>query len=130
MRIKLHSIFVDDQQKALRFYTEVLSFVKKHDVPAGGARWITVVAPGDRPDLEIVLEPNGHPAARAFQEALLAAGIPHSALESSDIEGDVARLKAQKVAFTQDVTAMGPVKIAVFADTWGNSIQIYQRKAG
>jgi catechol 2,3-dioxygenase-like lactoylglutathione lyase family enzyme len=127
MRIKLVSIFVDDQDKGLKFYTQVLGFTKKHDIPAGGARWITVVSPEGPNDLELVLEPNGHPAARAYQEALLRDGIPITAFESDDLAGDVERLKASDVEFTMDPTPAGPVTIAIFSDTCGNLIQIYQR---
>ena len=126
MRIKLNSILVDDQDKALAFYTDVLGFKVKHDIPAGGARWITVVSPEGPDDLELVLEPNGNPAAKTFTEAMFAQGIPFTAFESSDIAKDVARLKAKKVVFTMEPTAMGPVTIAIFADTCGNLIQLYQ----
>ena len=126
MRIKLTSLMVDDQEKALRFYTEVLGFQKKHDVPAGGARWITVVSPEGPNDLELVLEPNGNPAAKTFQEAMFAQGIPLTAFEVADIEAEARRLEKQRVVFRQKVTSMGPVKIAIFADTCGNLIQLYQ----
>jgi catechol 2,3-dioxygenase-like lactoylglutathione lyase family enzyme len=129
MRIKLISIFVDDQDKGLKFYTQVLGFTKKHDVPAGGARWITVVSPQGPNDLELVLEPNGHPAARAYQEALFKDGIPITAFESDDIAADVERLKERDVEFTMNPTPAGPVTIAIFADTCGNLIQIYQRNS-
>jgi glyoxylase I family protein len=128
MRIKLNSIVVDDQDKALAFYTGVLGFVKKHDFPAGGegARWITVVSPEGPDDLELVLEPAGNPAHKTFQEAMFKQGIPLTAFESSDIAGDVARLKAKKVVFTQEPVTEGPFSFAVFADTCGNLVQIYQ----
>jgi glyoxylase I family protein len=126
MRIKLTSLMVDDQDKALRFYTEVLGFRKKHDVPAGGARWITVVSPEGPNDLELVLEPNGNPAAKTFQEAMFAQGIPLTAFEVADIEAEARRLEKLRVVFRQKVTSMGPVKIAIFADTCGNLIQLYQ----
>ncbi|MBC9904993.1 MULTISPECIES: VOC family protein [Achromobacter] len=126
MRIKLNSIFVDDQDKALRFYTEVLGFIKKQDFPAGGARWITVVSPEGPDDLELVLEPNGHPAASAYQTALRNDGIPVTAFESADIQAEAQRLKQKGVVFTVDPTAAGPVTIAIFSDTCGNLIQIYQ----
>jgi predicted enzyme related to lactoylglutathione lyase len=126
MRIKLHSIMVDDQQKALAFYTEVLGFEKKQDFPVGEYRWITVVSPEGRDDLELVLEPNVNPAAKAFQEAMFAQRIPLSAFEVSDIEAEFARLRARNVAFTQEPTKMGPVTVAVFSDTCGNLIQLYQ----
>jgi len=126
MRIRLVSVFVDDQDKALRFYTDVVGFVKKHDMPAGGARWITVVSPEGPNDLELVLEPNGHPAARAFQEALFKDGIPVTAFQSDDIRAECGRLKERGVAFTMQPTEAGPVTMAVFSDTCGNLIQIFQ----
>lgn len=129
MRIKLNSIFVDDQDKALRFYTEVLGFTKKQDFPAGGARWITVISPEGPDDLELVLEPNGHPAASAYQTALRNDGIPVTAFESADIQAEAQRLKQQGVVFTIEPTAAGPVTIAIFSDTCGNLIQIYQLNA-
>ena len=128
MRIKLNSIFVNDQEKALRFYTDVLGFRKKQDFPVGGARWITVVSPEGPDDLELVLEPNGHPAASAYQSALMKDGIPCTALESDDIQTDVKRLKEKGVVFTIEPTHAGTVIIAIFADTCGNLIQIYQQK--
>ncbi|CAB3838302.1 hypothetical protein LMG26858_01062 [Achromobacter anxifer] len=126
MRIKLNSIFVDDQDKALRFYTEVLGFTKKQDFPAGGARWITVISPEGPDDLELVLEPNGHPAASAYQTALRNDGIPVTAFESADIQAEARRLKQKGVVFTIEPTTAGPVTIAIFSDTCGNLIQIYQ----
>jgi glyoxylase I family protein len=128
MRIKLNSILVDDQDKALAFYTGVLGFKKKHDFPAGGegARWITVVSPEGPDDLELVLEPNGNPVGKTFQEGLLAQGIPITAFETSDMKAEVARLKAKKVVFTQEPITHGPFTFAVFSDTCGNLIQIYQ----
>jgi len=126
MRIKLTSIMVDDQTKALRFYTEVLGFTKKSDFPVGEYRWITVVSEG-RDDLELALEPNANPAGKAFQEAMFAQGIPLSAFEVSDIRAECARLTAHGVAFTLEPTPAGPVTIAMFSDTCGNLIQLYQR---
>ena len=125
IRIKLYSIFVDDQDKGLAFYTDVMGFQKKHDFPAGGARWITVTAPG-RDDLELALEPNGNPAALAYQKSLMEQGIPCTAFETDDLEAEFTRLSARGIAFTQKPTDAGPVKIAVFADTCGNLIQLYQ----
>ena len=126
MRIKLTSIMVDDQDKALKFYTEVFGFVKKHDIPVGGPyRWITVVS-ADAPSLELTLEPNANPAAKTFQEAMLAQGIPMTAFEVEDMTAECARLKAQGVVFTREPMAAGPVIIAVFSDTCGNLIQLYQ----
>lgn len=126
MRIKLNSIMVDDQDRALRFYTEVLGFQVKHDVPVGEYRWLTVVSPEGPGDLELVLEPNANPAGKAFQEAMFEQGIPITAFEVSDLAREFARLTALGVAFTQPPTSAGPVTIAVFADTCGNLIQLYQ----
>jgi glyoxylase I family protein len=126
IKVKLTSIMVDDQSKALAFYTDVLGFVKKHDIPVGGPyRWITVTAPG-RDDLELALEPNENPAAKAFQQAMMEQNISLTAFEVDDIEAEVARLTKHGVAFTQKPTRMGPVTTAVFADTCGNLIQLYQ----
>lgn len=126
MRIKLTSIMVDQQDKALRFYTEILGFRKKHDIPVGEYRWITVVSPEGPDDLELALEPNANPAGKTFQGAMFNQGIPITAFEVSDIEGECARLKSHGVAFTQEPTPAGPVTIAVFSDTCGNLIQLYQ----
>jgi glyoxylase I family protein len=126
MRIKLTSIMVDDQDKALKFYTEVLGFRKKLDFPVGEYKWLTVVSPEGPDDLELVLEPNANPAGKAFQDAMFTQGIPLAAFEAADIASDFARLKAQGVAFTREPTRMGPVTIAVFSDTCGNLIQLYQ----
>ena len=126
MRIKLTSIMVDDQEKALAFYTEKLGFEKKHDIPVGQYRWITVVSAEGRDDLELALEPNANPAGRAFQEAMFTQGIPLAAFEVADIAAEFARLSAQGVAFTSEPAQMGPVKVAVIADTCGNLIQLYQ----
>ena len=126
MRIKLTSIMVDDQDKALRFYTEVLGFKKKHDIPVGEYRWITVVSAEGPNDLELTLEPNANPAAKTFQEAMFAQGIPLAAFEVADLDSEFARLTAKGVAFTREPAPAGPVAIAVFADTCGNLIQLYQ----
>jgi len=125
MRIKLTSIMVEDQDKALEFYTKVLGFQKKHDFPVGEYKWLTVVS-HDRDDLELALEPNANPAAKTFQQAMFTQGIPLAAFEVSDIAGEFARLRAGGVAFTREPTRMGPVTIAVFSDTCGNLIQLYQ----
>jgi len=129
VRSKLHSIIVDDQDRALNFYTEVLGFEKKHDMPAGEYRWITVVSPEGPEGVEVSLEPNAHPASKAFQAALLADGIPLTAFEVDDVQAEFERLRGLGVVFTQDPTPAGPVTIAVFADTCGNLIQIYQPPA-
>jgi glyoxylase I family protein len=129
MRIKLTSVMVDDQSKALRFYTDVLGFRKKHDIPVGEYRWITVVSPEGPDDLELALEPNANPAGRTFQEAMFSQGIPIAAFEVTDIAGEFARLTARGVAFTRQPMEAGPVSIAVFSDTCGNLIQLYQPAA-
>lgn len=129
MRVKLNSIMVDDQEKALKFYTDVLGFVAKQDIPVGEFRWLTVVSPEGPDDVELVLEPNANPAGRTFQEALLSQGIPATAFEVDDVQQEFERLSAKGVEFTQPPTAAGPVTIAVFADTCGNLIQIYQPPA-
>jgi catechol 2,3-dioxygenase-like lactoylglutathione lyase family enzyme len=130
MRIKLNSILVDDQEKALRFYTDVLGFKKKHDIPVGEFRWITVVSPDGPDDVELVLEPNANPAAKTYQAALFEQGIPLTAFEVSDIQAEYERLKQRGVAFKREPTAMGPVTLAILADTCGNLIQLYQPTQG
>lgn len=125
MRIKLTSVMVDDQEKALRFYTDVLGFQKKMDFPVGEYRWITVVAK-DRDDLELALEPNANPAGKAFQRAMFEQGIPLASFETEDVDADHARLVKLGVAFKLEPTVMGPVKAAIFADTVGNFIQLHQ----
>lgn len=127
MKIKLISIFVDDQEKGLRFYTDVLGFKKKQDFPIGGARWITVVSPEGPDDLELVLEPNSHPAASAYQAALRKDGIPVTSFESTGIHSEVKRLKERGVVFTVEPTVAGKVTIAIFSDTCGNLIQMHEK---
>jgi glyoxylase I family protein len=117
---------VDDQDKALKFYTEVLGFRKKHDIPVGEYRWITVVSPEGPDDLELALEPNANPAARTFQQAMFGQSIPLAAFEVKGIENEYARLKQHGVVFTREPVKAGPVTIAVFSDTCGNLIQMYQ----
>ena len=124
MRITLTSVMVDDQDKALRFYTETLGFLPKHDIPMGEARWITVVSPDNPAGTELVLEPDGHPAARPFKDALVTDGIPFTAFEVDDVRAEFDRLSGLGVRFTQQPTDMGPVVTAVFDDTCGNLIQI------
>jgi catechol 2,3-dioxygenase-like lactoylglutathione lyase family enzyme len=124
MRINLASVLVDDQDKALRFYTEVLGFKPKTDVPVGEHRWITVVSPEDPDGTELVLEPDAHPAAKPFKEALVADGIPFTAFAVDDVRAEFERLRGLGVRFTQEPTEMGPVTTAVFDDTCGNLIQI------
>ena len=124
MRINLTSVLVDDQAKALRFYTEVLGFAAKADVPMGEHRWLTVVSPDDPDGTELVLEPDGHPAARPFKQALVEDGIPFTSFAVEDVEQEFARLEGLGVRFTQPPTDMGPVTTAVLDDTCGNLIQI------
>jgi predicted enzyme related to lactoylglutathione lyase len=125
MRIKLTSIMVDDQDKALKFYTNVFGFVKKHEIPVGEYKWLTVVASG-RDDLELSLEPNANPAGKTFQDAIFKQGIPLAAFEVDDLAAEFTRLKGLGVVFTQEPMQAGPVRIAVCADTCGNLIQLYQ----
>jgi catechol 2,3-dioxygenase-like lactoylglutathione lyase family enzyme len=126
MRIKLTSIMVDDQEKALKFYTQVFGLVKKHDIPVGEYRWLTVVSPEGPSDLELSLEPNANPAGKTFQEALFNQGIPATAFEVDNAEEEFKRLRALGVVFTKEPTRAGPVTIAVCSDTCGNLIQLYQ----
>src|SRR5918997_5064879 len=117
LTINVTSVYVDDQAKALAFYTDVLGFVKKTDVPAGGARWLTVVSPAHPDGVELLLEPTGHPAARVYKEALVADGIPFTQFAVDDVHAEVERLKGLGVEFTQDATDFGPVVTAVLDDT-------------
>lgn len=127
LKIKLNSVMVDDQDKALKFYTEVLGFAKARDIPLGhGFRWISVYSPAGHADVELALEPNANPAGKTFQTALFEQGIPATAFEVDDVEVEHQRLRALGVVFTMPPTQAGPVRIAVFADTCGNLIQIYQ----
>jgi glyoxylase I family protein len=127
MRIKLASIMVDDQDKALTFYTEVFGFKKKMDIPAGPYRWLTVVSPEGPDDLELALEPNANPVGKTFQEGIFKQGVPATAFEVDDIHAEFKRLKGLGVAFTQEPMNAGPVVIAICADTCGNLIQLYQK---
>jgi catechol 2,3-dioxygenase-like lactoylglutathione lyase family enzyme len=124
MRINLASVLVDDQERALRFYTGVLGFVKKTDVPIGEHRWLTVVSPEEPGGTELVLEPDAHPAARPFKRALVEDGIPFTSFAVADVRAEYERLRAAGVRFTQPPTAMGPVTTAVLDDTCGNLIQL------
>lgn len=126
MKIKLNSIFVDDQNKALQFYTEILGFKKSKDVPAGEFKWLTVVSPDGPDDIELVLEPNHNPVAKTYQEELFKQGIPITAFEVDNIKADYEKLKKQGVIFTLPPTKAGEVAIAIFSDTCGNLIQLYQ----
>ncbi|HEY7569430.1 MAG TPA: VOC family protein [Gemmatimonadaceae bacterium] len=130
MKIVVTSVLVDDQAKALTFYTEVLGFVKKTDIPLGeGARWLTVVSPDDPNGTELLLEPDAHPAARPFKRALVEDGIPFTSFAVKNIDAEYSRLKAAGVQFTQPPVDMGPVKTAVLDDTCGNLIQIATQPA-
>ncbi len=124
MRINLASVLVDDQERALRFYTEVLGFVKKTEVPLGDAFWLTVVSPEEPDSTELLLEPDGHPAVGPFKRALVADGIPFASFAVDDVHLEAERLRSLGVRFVQEPAAMGPVTTAVFDDTCGNLIQI------
>ena len=124
IRINLASVLVDDQEKALAFYTEVLGFQKKNDVPLGEARWLTVVSPADPDGPELVLEPDGHPAVKPFKAALVEDGIPSTSFAVDDVRAEFDRLRGLGVRFTQDPMDAGPVTVAVLDDTCGNLIQI------
>ena len=122
--INLTSVLVDDQEKALTFYTDVLGFLPKNDVPMGEHRWLTVVSAQDPEGVELVLEPDEHPAAKAFKQALVADGIPFTSFGVADVQASYAALSARGVTFVQPPTAMGPVTTAVLDDTCGNLIQL------
>ncbi|MEU8624544.1 VOC family protein [Streptomyces sp. NPDC048669] len=125
MKIHLTSVFVDDQAKAERFYTEILGFVKKHDVPVGGTdRWLTVVSPDEPGGTELLLEPLGHPAARIYRDALVADGIPLAQFAVDDVKAEYERLSGLGVRFVQEPLETGPVTTAVLDDTCGNLIQL------
>jgi len=126
MQIKLSSVMVDDQNKARKFYTEVLGFVISKDIPLGEANWLTVVSPEGPAEIELLLEPMGFPPAKTYQKALFEAGIPATAFLVDDIQKEYERLKSRGVVFSSEPTQMGPVTQAVFEDTCGNLIQIYQ----
>jgi catechol 2,3-dioxygenase-like lactoylglutathione lyase family enzyme len=124
MRIYITSVLVDDQDRALRFYTDILGFQKKHDIPLGEARWLTVVSPDDPQGPELLLEPDSHPAAGPFKAALVADGIPATSFAVDDVQAEHQRLSGLGVRFTQEPLEMGAVTTAVFDDTCGNLIQI------
>ncbi len=127
MKMKVMNVYVDDQEKPLRFYTEVLGFRKKHDIPVGEYRWITVVSPDEPNGTELLLEPNAeYPAMKALKESLVKDGIPFTAFEVSDIQKEYERMKKLGVEFTMEPTDMGTTIVAVLNDTCGNLIQIYQ----
>lgn len=127
MKIVVTSVMVDDQEKAQRFYCDVLGFQLKNDVPMGEHRWLTVVSPDDTDGVELLLEPDAHPAAKPFKAALVADGIPATSFGVDDVAAEFRRLSALGVNFTLPPVAMGPVTTAVFDDTCGNLIQIAQR---
>jgi catechol 2,3-dioxygenase-like lactoylglutathione lyase family enzyme len=124
MKIYVTSVLVDDQEKALQFYTNVLGFVKKNDIPVGEARWLTVVSPENAAGPELLLEPDSHPAVGPFNEALAADGIPVTSFAVDDVDAEFQRLRDLGVQFTQAPVEMGGVTTAVFDDTCGNLIQI------
>ena len=126
MRITLTSVFVSDQDEALRFYTETLGFVKKHDVPVGEFKWLTVVSPDDPDGTELLLEPNENPVAQEYQKGIFDQGIPAASFSVTDIRAEYEKLKSLGVAFTMEPTELPNVTIAVFDDTCGNLIQIMQ----
>ncbi|MDD9948013.1 MAG: VOC family protein [Gemmatimonadetes bacterium] len=128
MRIHATSVMVDDQQKALRFYTETLGFQLKHNIPLGEYAWITMVSEEDPEGTELVLEPDAHPAARPFKKALVEDGIPYTAFAVDEVEAEHERLLAKGVRFVQPPTDLGTVICAVFDDTCGNLIQIVEEK--
>jgi catechol 2,3-dioxygenase-like lactoylglutathione lyase family enzyme len=130
MRITLTSILVDDQGKALAFYTDVLGFQRKHDIPMGEHRWLTVVSPEAPDGVELVLEPDEHPAAKPFKAALVEDGIPFTSFAVNDVQREFERLRGLGVRFTQEPATMGPVTTAVLDDTCGNLIQIAEMSAG
>ena len=126
MRIALTSVLVNDQARAHAFYTDVLGFVTKEDVPVGDARWLTVVSPEGSPDVELLLEPTGHPASKVYQKALFDDGVPLTAFAATDVQREYERLTALGVEFRSPPKAAGPTVVAAFDDTCGNLIQLYQ----
>jgi catechol 2,3-dioxygenase-like lactoylglutathione lyase family enzyme len=128
MKITLTSVLVDDQAKALAFYTDVLGFEKKHDIPMGQHRWLTVVSRDAPEGVELVLEPDEHPAAKPFKAALVEDGIPFTSFGVENVQGEYERLRGRGVRFTQQPTTMGPVTTAVLDDTCGNLIQIAESR--
>src|SRR5262245_1860476 len=126
MKIKINSVMVDDQEKAQKFYTEVLGFVLSKEIPMGEYKWLTVVSPEGPDDIELLLEPMGFPPARTYQKALFEAGIPATMFAVDDIQKEYERMKKLDVAFRSEPTKMGPTTVAMFEDTCGNLIQLYQ----
>jgi catechol 2,3-dioxygenase-like lactoylglutathione lyase family enzyme len=127
VRIAVTSVYVDDQDRALSFYTDVLGFVKKTDLPLGEARWLTVVSPDEPTGTELLLEPDGHPAVRPFKDQLLADGIPFTSFAVDDVRAEFERLRGLGLTFAQEPVETGEVTTAVFEDTCGNLIQIASR---
>ncbi len=128
MKIYITSVFVDNQQKALEFYTEKLGFEKKHDIPVGEHRWLTLTEPSNPNSVELFLEPSDHPATKPFKDAIVEDGIPYKSFKVTDIQKEYERLLSLGVEFTQPPTEMGPVITAVLDDTCGNLIQLLQFK--
>jgi len=128
MRINLASVFVDDQAKALRFYTDILGFIKKTDIPVGDNSWLTVVSPQEPDGVELLLEPSDHPGVRPFKDSLVADGIPFTSFAVDDVDAEYRRLTGLGVHFTQPPTDLGTAVVAVFDDTCGNLIGIAQRQ--
>ena len=126
MRIELTSVYVDDQDKALKFYIEVLGFQKKQDFPVGDITWLTVVSPEDPDGVQMLLEPDENPAAKAFKAALVAQGMPMTTFFVDDIWKESERMKQLGVIFTMEPTTVGPTTVAIFDDTCGNLIQLTQ----
>ena len=129
MKIKLTSLMVDDQDKALAFYTNVLGFQKKNEIPMGPYRWLTVISPEDPDGAELSLEPNANPDGRQFQQAMFAQKIPMTAFQVDDLEAEVTRLRKHGVVFVTEPFDAGGIKLAILSDTCGNLIQLYQPKA-
>ena len=129
MKMYIKSVFVDDQSRAHAFYTGVLGFQTKHDIPMGNHKWLTLVSPEEPEGVELLLEPNEHPAASAFQAALTKDGIPCTSFMVENLQAEFERLEAAGVSFTQPPMAVGPVKMAVLDDTCGNLIQLVQMEA-
>ena len=129
MRINLTSVFVDDQRAALAFYTDVLGFTKRRDIPLGSDSWLTVVSPDSPEGPELLLEPSSHPAVKPYRDALVEDGIPLAQFAVDDLEAEHARLAGEGVVFTQPPTDIGAAVVAVFDDTCGNLIQLVEEKS-
>jgi len=126
MKIKLTSVVVDNQENALKFYTDILGFIKKTEIPIGEHKWLTVVSPEEQDGVELVLEPIGFPPAKVYQQALFEAGIPLTAFYVDNVDEEYKRLLSLGVSFSMPPTEMGATKIAVLNDTCGNNIQLFQ----